>query len=353
MNLIVGITCVGGHFAYDLIQCFRNQDDFNVCIVGFDSNPKATGRFFCDEFQVIPSAKTDSKGFIARVLESCKENSVDIFIPSSEDECKAVSENIDIFNENSISTSIGNTSIVSVMTDKFSFLNFLSKNGINVGSFYLINSLNDVVESLKSLGYPNKNAVLKPRNGSGSRGILIINSQMDALREIIPERLCAEGGFDSIIRYAKHKGIDFSSYMIMEYYPGNIYDVDCVARDGKAINVVPRLRQYDNPLSPYSEGCKLTKNKGVILYVERIISLLECHGACDFDIAMNLNGEPRVIDASTRLSGSVAASIHVGINIPAQLLRIIKGMPTKNYNFIDEIYVRPARSFIKVNNCIK
>ena len=136
----------------------------------------------------------------------------------------------------------------------------------------------------------------------------------------------------------------------MDYYPGAVYDIDCVASKGLAINIVPRLRIYDNPLSPFNEGCIVRKDKRIISYVSKIVSVLKCHGACDFDIAINPLGEPRVIDASSRLSGSVTASIFAGVNLPSQLVRIIKGMPTKDFEFKNNISVRPAKIFIKVNN---
>ena len=351
MNTVIGITCVGGYYAYELIECFRNQDDFNATIVGFDANPKASGRFFCDKFQVIPSAKDSPEKFISSVIEACSKSSIDFFIPSSEEECKAVSDNIDLFNANSIDTSIGNSEIVDVMTDKFSFLDYLDNNGVDVGRFYSINLLDDVLKSLNNLGYPENKVVLKPRNGSGSRGVLIVDSDLKVLNEIIPDRNCAEGNIELIVEYAKNSKIDFSSYMAMEYYSGDVYDIDCVARDGDAINVVPRLRKYDNPLSPYNEGCIISQDKNIISYVSDVISALQCHGACDFDIAIDSLGRPRVIDASTRLSGSVAASKLAGINIPAQLVRIIKRMPTKQYNPLDKVCVRPAKIFIEVLDC--
>ena len=351
MNTVIGITCVGGHYAYELIECFRNQDDFNATIVGFDVNPKASGRFFCDKFQVIPSAKDNPEKFITSVIEACSKSSIDFFIPSSEEECKAVSDNINLFNASSIDTSISNSEIVNIMTDKFSFLDYLDNNGVDVGSFYSINLLDDVLKSLNKLDYPQKKVVLKPRNGSGSRGVLIVDSDLKELNEIIPDRNCAEGSLELIIKYAKNNKIDFSSYMAMEYYPGNVYDIDCVAHDGDVINVVPRLRKYDNPLSPYSEGCIIVQDKNIISYVSNVISVLQCHGACDFDIAIDSMGRPRIIDASTRLGGSVAASRLAGINVPAQLVRVIKKIPTKQYNPDNEVCVRPANSFFRVSDC--
>jgi len=351
IDTVIGITCVGGHFSYELIECFRNQNDFRAKVIGFDSDPKATGRFFCDKFQVIPSAKYDPKGFINLVIDSCIQNSVDLFIPSSEEECKAVVDNIDIFRLNSIDVSIGNTDIVGIMTDKFSFMHFLSEKGIEVGSFYPIHSLNDILDSLHNLDYPKSKVVLKPRNGAGSRGVLVLDSSLESVNEIIPDRNCVEGNLDSVLEYAKNKEIDFTFYMAMEYYSGDVYDIDCVAKNGKAVNVVPRLRKYDNPLSPFSEGCVISQDKKIIKYVSDIVLSLECHGACDFDIAINSLGEPRVIDASTRLSGSVAASILAEINIPAQLVRIIKNMELKEYYPRDQVYVRPVKKFIKLDDC--
>jgi hypothetical protein len=73
------------------------------------------------------------------------------------------------------------------MTDKFLFLDFLYQNGIDVGAYYSINSLTEAIETIKKISNSFNGVVLKPRNGSGSRGVLIVNPNLKVLNEIIPD----------------------------------------------------------------------------------------------------------------------------------------------------------------------
>ena len=67
----------------------------------------------------------------------------------------------------------------------------------------------------------------------------------------------------------------------------------------------------------------------------------------DFDIAINSLGEPQIIDASVRLSGSVSASLFAGVNVPSQLVRVMCGIHTKSYTYTDGACVRPVNKFIQ------
>jgi carbamoyl-phosphate synthase large subunit len=346
MDITIGITCIGGHYAYEIIECFRNQDDYNATIIGFDVNPKAKGRFFVDEFMTIPPAN-DYDVYINSVIEICKSNSIDLFIPSSENECMAVASRASLFRDNGISISIGNTNVVSLMTDKFLMLEYLAGKGVDVGFHAAVNSLDEVLKTLEMFNYSKEKILLKPRCSSGSRGVMVIDSSIEKLNEFIPDRMCLEGNIDSIIKFSNTHKIDFSNYLVSEYCPGGIYDVDCIALNGDIIDIVPRLRRNDNPFSPIVEGCKIDLNSSVISYVTNIVSAFNCHGVCDFDIAINSLGEPQIIDASVRLSGSVSASLFAGVNVPSQLVRVMCGIHTKSYTYTDGACVRPVNKFIQ------
>jgi len=349
IDLTIGLTCVGGHYAYEIIDCLKNQDDYNAEIIGFDVNPNAKGRFFVDRFEIIPLA-SDHDLYVNSVIEICKSNDVNLFIPGSENECIAVASRANIFRDNNICISIGNINIVSLMTDKFLMLEHLTNRGVDVGFYAAVNSIDEVLNTLDVLNYSQDKVILKPRCSSGSRGVMVINSNVNKLNELIPNRMCIEGNLDSIVQFSNINKVDFSNYIVTEYCPGGIYDVDCVASNGQTIDVVPRLRKNDNPFSPFIEGCKIDLNNSVISYVKSVVSAFNCHGSCDFDIAINSKGMPQIIDASVRLSGSVSASLFAGVNIPSQLVRVMCNIPTKLYTYTDGAYVRPVNKFIQLGS---
>ena len=59
------------------------------------------------------------------------------------------------------------------LIDKHMLFNVLRKNKIDVGEWHPLNNLNDLKKIVKKMGYPKK-LVLKPRRGSGSKGVIIL-----------------------------------------------------------------------------------------------------------------------------------------------------------------------------------
>ena len=60
-------------------------------------------------------------------------------------------------------------------------------------------------------------------------------------------------------------------------------------------------------------------------------------------------GEVRLLDAGTRMSGSVCASNLAGVNIPAQLIRILFNLPLVDYGDLKDGIYRPMKTFVKAN----
>jgi predicted ATP-grasp superfamily ATP-dependent carboligase len=108
---------------------------------------------------------------------------------------------------------------------------------------------------------------------------------------------------------------------------------------------IPRLRIYQNPLSPTNQGCMLVNDKKIQNYCKKIIKALNIDGVCDFDIILKDNREPKIIDASCRLSGSATASLAAGINIPQKLINLLSGKILKNTKFNRNLLVFPQNRF--------
>ena len=89
-------------------------------------------------------------------------------------------------------------------------------------------------------------------------------------------------------------------------------------------------------------------NQKILKYCEKIINKLNINGACDFDIILNNKQEPQLLDGSCRLSGSVSASINSGVNIPAQLIRVLKSKDIKKYKLKNGQKLFPTSKFVKI-----
>lgn len=335
------ITCVGGRLIYDIIRAIRDADDYEVEIIGIDANPNAAGRLLCDYFYLVPHAEEDEKGWLKEIHNINQKNKIDGIIAFSEAESRLLGKHKKSFEDLNIKISITDNTTVDILTDKFLLLNHLAKSGIDVGEFYPLDDRSDFMEIAKKLGYPEKKVVFKPRYGRGSRGVLIADEKQKSFLSLLPERFCGLGSIEVLEKVCVEKNISISDHIAMPYYSGNVWDVDVLTKKGEVINVAARMRQLKNPLWPTSTGHKASADERIINYASKISKIFNINGPSDYDIVIDDNGKPKVLDAAARFSGSVGVSYVAGVNMMSQLIRCMFNIPFKKFNILDGMLLRP------------
>ena len=240
------------------------------------------------------------------------------------------------------------TSSAGLRTYKSAMLNYLEKKNINIGKWSILNSNKEMNNIAKIMGYPKKKIVLKPSIGSGSRGVIILDSKIKKFKYLLTNRFCGTGNISCVIKEIKKFKINLKKYICMPHYSGDVYDLDCFAINGKPITVIPRLRVYENPLSPTNQGCIIKKNLKVINYTKKIIRALNLNGPCDFDIVLDRDRKPKLLDSSNRMSGSVGASFVGDLNLPEQIVRHLSGLRLNKIKINKEKHMFPVNKFIKL-----
>ncbi len=347
-QITIGVTCVGGVYIYDMLRALRSADDFEARIIGMDGNAESSGRLISDVFEHVPMASEDEVRYASRLKELTLTHKIDVIIFGSEAETRAAVNHREMLSGLGVKTTADNPEAAKLVTDKGALLDFLKARGIDVGAYVNFSGLSELPNILRQLGYPDRRVVLKPRDGAGSRGVLIADAGAREFVPLLKDRFCGAGSQDVLLACLRERAESLENYLAMPHIGGNVYDVDCLAKNGDAIHVVPRLRQYKNPLSPVNEGCEVAMEKDLITYVSGIVHALNIHGACDFDVARDEEGNPRILDASCRMSGSVAASFAAGVNLPAQLVRILLDLPLAVYQVQNKTKIRPVNHLIKI-----
>jgi len=346
---VICLTCVGGVFVYDFIRAIRSAPDFKVIIVGVDSDALASGQTLVDRFEVVQRPSGDGAAYAKDLLAVAERHGVQAIIPGSETETRTLAVHAQKFADAGIKLSISKKPIVDLMTDKLAMLTHIAENGqVDVGPFAAVESADDAREAAQYLGYPDTSVVFKPRRETGSRGVLIANAREGEYRPLLFDRFCGTGHLDAVLQEVEKRGESLKDALAMPEYGPDTFDVDCLAVHGKAIKVIPRLRVYNNPLSPFVEGCRVSLRPDVIDYVGALCQAFGVHGSCDFDIALDQHGQPKLLDASCRLSGSVGASFVAGANIPAQLVRIMFELPIHDEQVTDGVEMRPFTRMVSI-----
>ena len=345
MNKIL-ITCIGGHFSYQVVKSIRSVKNLSKFILGVDVNPNVNA-FFVDKFEVVPRADLSTVRYVKKIIHLCKKYKIDTVIPSSENETLAISKHINFFNKLKIKTSVSSFETVNLMTDKLQMFEYLDSHDVDVGNWKKVDNFNDAFNALNFFGYPSKKVVIKPRFGSGSRGIIIINHKKNSFTRLLKDRFCGEGSWEVVKEELKNSSKSLDNCFVMPYHGGQTFDVDCIAKNGNLSLAIPRLRIYENPLSPTNQGCLISSNKNIYNYCKKLVKVFKIDGACDFDIVIRKDKKPQLLDSSCRLSGSVGASLNAGINVTAELIKMLHNKKQKKIKISKKIKVFPVPLFVK------
>ena len=115
------ITCVGGDLAPQMIQQLKNSKRHNVKVVGVDANNDAIGKFFCDEFSLVPYG--NSPEYVQSIKALVDLYNVDLVIPTSDEEAVTLSHSKDLF-DNCVIACV-DSDMIDVLTDKEKTFQFL------------------------------------------------------------------------------------------------------------------------------------------------------------------------------------------------------------------------------------
>ena len=347
-NITIGVTCVGGRLIYDIIHALRDVDDFEPTIVGIDASPDAHGRLLCDAFETLPMAEAEPDAWLTGLEDICRRYGINALVPLSEGESRLASQNKDRLLEKGVRSSVSEWTTVSIMTDKLLMLQRLVERGVDAGAFEPVDDQLAISAALIKLGYPDRKVVLKPRQGRGSRGVLICDSTKPDFKRLLPDRFCGVGDERSLLRIMEDEGDGFDDYLAVPYYGGPVSDVDCISKDGKLLQTAVRLRQLKNPLWPTSTGHKIHMDERIVRHAGNLCAAFEIDGAGDFDIVIDDEGKAKLLDAGSRFSGSVGGSYTAGANFPAQLLRSMMDLPLKPFHIDDGCVLRPYITMARI-----
>lgn len=161
------ITGVGGDIGQGIIKCLKDIN-YDLSLLGCDTDPFAAGRELVERFYEAPSVKDSGKylSFIKKMLD--KENAVYLF-PTTEIEIEFFDAHRDYF-KNNITIFINKHHIIKDFLDKYETIKFLKNNNLPYPKTYLIENYNNELE------YP---FVLKPRKGCGGKGLILVNDSAE------------------------------------------------------------------------------------------------------------------------------------------------------------------------------
>ena len=181
------LTACGCPGASTLINMLRNNGERNMEIIGTDMDEEAVGRYLADKFYIVPSG--NSKKYIPRMLEIVEKEEADVVFPESSNEVYSLACNKEHFLKLGTKVLVSDPEPIKVSNNKYRMYETLRKNtDIDLPKYVSVESLDQFLEGLERLGYPETPVVFKPHSGKGSRGVRILDPKIDRIEHLLKEK---------------------------------------------------------------------------------------------------------------------------------------------------------------------
>lgn len=167
------VTGVGAIIGQGIIKSLRNSR-YSVKIIGIDRSDQSPGPLLCDLFFKKPSCEENNQTYLNFWKYLIEEENVKIILPGIEDDVKFFDKNRMYFEQIGIPIVLNQSELITLLSDKWFLGEILLKNGLHRIPSSIPQTWS---EAIKLLG-PSP-LLLKPRQGNGSKGIVLLNDEKD------------------------------------------------------------------------------------------------------------------------------------------------------------------------------
>jgi len=278
----------------ELIKAFRENAPAGSMLYGADFDRTCPASFFLDGLFEVPFKIDDA--YITRLLEICINNKIDLLIPLIDPELLPLAKAKEEFSKVGTIVMISNMEMIEISRDKFKTFERMNQIGIPSPKTILGKDF-----SSDSVSYP---IILKPRNGSSSKGLFVINDKNQLPSPNI------------------YKNED---YIAQELIKGYEVTVDILCDDhGRYIEGVQRKRLKVR--GGEVERAVTIKERTLHLLVERLVEELRPFGVINAQFMFDERRESyTLMEINPRFGGGYPLAYYAGANYPKMLIRIIAG----------------------------
>lgn len=261
---------------------------------GTDTNELSPAFQFCDNKLVVRPIK--DKGYIPDLLKIVDKNKIKLLVPTIDTNLLILAENKERFARLGCHILVSEPDIIHICHDKRESYHFMKKHGFDTPATMSVRS----ALAKKNLDWP---ILLKPWDGSASRGVTVVNNRQELL--VFSRRT--------------------PNCIVQEFVEGVEYTCDIyIDLDMKVRCVVPRKR-IEVRAGEVSKG-QVVKNKAIMNQVAEFAKALKA-GPGVITIQCFLQSEGKIIftDINPRFGGGVPLAIKAGANFPKWILEELTG----------------------------
>lgn len=325
------VTGCGGYYMENFLRCLMVDKKIKLSVIGCASEKDPFLEPLLRNYYEVP--KSEDKEYISIIYDICKKEAIDIIIPTIDAELCEFARNKKKFEEIGISINLSSIEGIRTAGNKILLKSFLEEKDIPHPETYVVKTIKDFFDKYRVLSQKNKKVVMKLADKAGSRGVRIIDGELDEFAVYANEKpgskMISE---DYALHLIKIKPED-TEIILQEFMNGEEYSVDLLADHGKILAITGRDNiVVDNSIPQISETRMDTEAFSI---AEKIVKELKLNGNIGIDY-MYHNSEIKVLEINPRVTATMTLSTMAGINLPYLGLRLACGKKIDTANNFKE-----------------
>ena len=212
----------------------KNNGEREVEIIGVDSDDQAVGRWLADSFHSVPFA--DSPDYIPSMLALVEELRPDVLFPESSLEVGPIADHKAEFEELGAAVMVSDPEPLRISGNKFLMYETLDRETeLDLPEYRYPTSLDDFVDAVNDLGYPDRTVTFKPHVAKGSRGFRILDPSINRRDLLLNQK--PNSRYMSLDEFVEifDGDVDFPDLLVTEFLEGMEYTTDPLALNGEML----------------------------------------------------------------------------------------------------------------------
>jgi carbamoyl-phosphate synthase large subunit len=286
------ITGTGGPSGISVMKALRMEP---LEVFSADIDPYATGLYLVGEDRRLLIPRGDCDDYVPFVLEACRRHRIDVLVPTVDSELVPLAEARESFAALGTKIVLASAETLRICLDKWT-LHQRCRDAVRVPHSVLADGAFDPT----GIELP---VIVKPRVGSGSRGIRLIQ-RLEAL-----ERIECDG-----------------TLLVQEHLPGTEHSLDVLARsDGQVIAVVPRSRlKVDSGIAITG---RTVHDHGLETIGRQVAERIGLTSVANVQVKESTDGLPALLEVNPRFPGTMPLTVASGVNMPKLCVDDALGSP--------------------------
>lgn len=291
------VTGAGGPSAVGVLRSLER--DPRVAPYAADIDPNAAGLYLVPSAHRVLLPRGDAPDYVPVLLEWCRANGIDVLFPTVDQELLPVARARDAFAAAGVATVLAQAAALATCLDKWS-LHEACVGRLPVPRTMLLGP--DAEDGLVGHGW-RLPVVVKPRVGSGSRGVRVVDDL--ALLAGLPRD---------------------GSLLVQEFLPGEEHSLDVLASPTGVVGaVVPRLRMKVD--SGIAVAARTVHDETLERLGRDVVRTLGLGWVANVQVRADRDGRPRLLEVNPRFPGTMPLTIAAGVDMPRMCLAMALGGP--------------------------